>query len=250
MKEDYSQYAKKECSGNDHKKNIGQIPDESDTSYIEKFVDRILKDNGMSAFREERRKIFMLIVNELLDIGMPIEQVELFIKTETEKNNAVYRDETKNFPEESKKDFDIFFLEKQKEQLKLTKQEFFEYKRSKILDSNLPKPVDVKQDSLEDKNICIEKNKHKIWFKIGLLFATGEMDKLLKQFNGNSTQIAKYLGDLKGLRPYISESIGIITKKSNKNIFSSRKKMEEIILYCEASNIPVIQSFKDRIPLE
>ena len=61
----------------------------------------------------------------------------------------------------------------------------------------------------------------KIWFKVGLLFATGEMDKLITQFKSNATQIATHLGN-KSFRPYISESISK-TNDTDKNIFSSKK---------------------------
>lgn len=92
--------------------------------------------------------------------------------------------------------------------------------------------------------------KNENWFKIGLLFATGEMDKLRKDFDGVSTKIAKHLGNEKGYRPYISESLGVKSTISKKSVFSDRKKMEKIILHCEISNIPVIQHFIDSIPIE
>lgn len=95
-----------------------------------------------------------------------------------------------------------------------------------------------------------EKYKSENWFKIGLLFANGEMSSLLKKYKSNCTQIAKHLGNEKGLRPYITESIGTNLKNSNKSIFSNRDKMKKIISHCKENKIPVIQSFIDRLPTE
>jgi hypothetical protein len=88
------------------------------------------------------------------------------------------------------------------------------------------------------------------WFKIGLLFANGEMEALLKKFNNNGTKIAEKLGNESGLRPYITESIGIKQKTSVKSIFSNKDKMDKIITYCNEKNIDVIKSFIDKIPTE
>ena len=88
------------------------------------------------------------------------------------------------------------------------------------------------------------------WFKIGLLFANGEMDILLKKFDNNGTKIAKKLGNGPGLRPFITEGIGINKKKSDKSIFSNKDKRRQIITYCNQNNIKVIQSFIDKIPIE
>ncbi len=92
------------------------------------------------------------------------------------------------------------------------------------------------------------KYKESAWFKIGLLFATGEMEDLLSKFDSNGTQIAKYLGNEKGFRPYITESIGINKRTAEKSVFSKRKNMAKIILHCEQNNIPVVSSFLELLP--
>jgi hypothetical protein len=92
------------------------------------------------------------------------------------------------------------------------------------------------------------KYKESAWFKIGLLFATGEMEDLLSKFNFNGTQIAEYLGNKQGFRPYITESIGINKSTSEKSVFSNISKMNKIILHCEQNNIKVVSSFFELLP--
>lgn len=92
------------------------------------------------------------------------------------------------------------------------------------------------------------KYKESAWFKIGLLFANGEMEDLLSKFNSNGTQIAEYLGNKQGFRPYITESIGINKSTSEKSVFSNSGKMNKIILHCEQNNIPVVSSFLELLP--
>ena len=91
-------------------------------------------------------------------------------------------------------------------------------------------------------------NENMIWFKVGLLFATGEMNNLITKFNSNATQIAKDLQNI-NYRPYITESI---SKRHNndKNIFSNRLKMQSIIDYCNLHNIEVKDEFASHLPIE
>jgi hypothetical protein len=88
-----------------------------------------------------------------------------------------------------------------------------------------------------------------IWFRVGVLFANGEMDKLKKQFNSNGTQIAKHLGN-KSYKGYINDTIGNTNKKSNKNILNYPGKLLKIYNHCIENNIPMIDSFKARIQPE
>lgn len=88
-----------------------------------------------------------------------------------------------------------------------------------------------------------EEFKTELWFKVGLLFATGEMDKLIIEFSSNATQIAKSLKN-KNYRPYISESISK-TNDNDKNIFSKFNKIKKIQNHCIENNIKMIDSFKD-----
>ena len=93
-----------------------------------------------------------------------------------------------------------------------------------------------------------EIHKDKNWFKVGLLFATGEMDNLMKQFNMNATKVAQHL-DSKSYRPYISESISN-TNTTDKNIFSKPEKLKIIYRHCIENDIPMVDSFKDKVPSE
>ncbi|HXH18882.1 MAG TPA: hypothetical protein VNJ07_07330, partial [Chitinophagales bacterium] len=76
------------------------------------------------------------------------------------------------------------------------------------------------------------------WFKIGLKFANGEMDKLLEKHN--PTQVAKNLGNENGYRPFISATLG---KTKGNNIYASRDKMEKIQAYCQENNIATTPHF-------
>lgn len=85
--------------------------------------------------------------------------------------------------------------------------------------------------------------KEDYWFKVGLLFATGEMKVLLDDKNGNATQVAKELGN-SNYRPYISESVSG-QNKNDKNIFSNIDKMQKIINHCEENDINICSDFID-----
>lgn len=91
----------------------------------------------------------------------------------------------------------------------------------------------------------IKNDKHltENWFKVGLLFATGEMETLLKKHNNNFTQTAKELGNQSGFRPFISETKSN-TNKTNKNIYSEIKKLIIIREYCKVNNIEICNDFE------
>lgn len=87
----------------------------------------------------------------------------------------------------------------------------------------------------------VEKYKLTIWFNVGLLFANGEMDKLIIQFKSNANQIAKSLNN-PSYRPYISESISK-ANKNDKNIFSNQGKLRKIQAHCKENNISIVEDF-------
>lgn len=80
-----------------------------------------------------------------------------------------------------------------------------------------------------------------IWFRVGLLFANGEMARLIKKHNRNYTKIAKELNN-PSFRPYISESANN-TNNTDKNIFSNISKMKAIKSYCEEQKIDIDEAF-------
>lgn len=135
------------------------------------------------------------------------------------------------------------------EELNLTKEiikisDFYKKKVEKIINDFR----ETKQKEPEAKG-DIKKDKTKeYWFIVGVKFATGEMQDLLK--NDNPTQIAIKLGN-KNLRPFISQTNGIIKDKDkpdDKNIYKRKKTDIELILnYCKENNLNVCPDFKDKI---
>ena len=90
-----------------------------------------------------------------------------------------------------------------------------------------------------------------IWFKVGMLFANGEMDILIEKHSEgkgsvpNYTAISEELGNASFI-PYISETFSG-ANETDKNIFSKEKKVKFILEYCENNSVPVVDSFTRRI---
>lgn len=103
--------------------------------------------------------------------------------------------------------------------------------------------IEVQQAKKEKEAIYTSKDLEKIWFKVGLLFATGEINELLSMFK-SCTQIAKFkYGDnWKSYRPYISESKSK-TNLNRKNIFSDQLKINKLTQYCTHNNLPICSDF-------
>ena len=105
----------------------------------------------------------------------------------------------------------------------------------------------ITENESEKQIIPTQKDYYKYsWFKIGVLFAKGEMSNLLEKNDYNATKVAEDLGD-KNLRPYISDSLGT-NFDSDKNIFSSYDKMTKIINYCKENNFPIKEDFLSQLP--
>lgn len=79
------------------------------------------------------------------------------------------------------------------------------------------------------------------WFKVGLEFAKGNIQKLLENEN-SFTAIAKTLGD-PSYRPYISESMSLRPKYKDKAILKNPAKMKLIFDYCTTTKIPMHKDF-------
>lgn len=96
-----------------------------------------------------------------------------------------------------------------------------------------------------------EDKKDYLWFKVGLVFATGEVFQLYEEEGGNFTNLAKRISKskYKSYRPYISESWNNSTP-SDKNIFSNSKKIDAIIKFCHKKGIKISDSFLSRCPSE
>lgn len=94
----------------------------------------------------------------------------------------------------------------------------------------------------------------RLWFKVGLKLATGEMDKY---YNKNKSairsdytapKITKELGLESTARPYISTTLNDNRTVNNldKNIFANSDKIKTIKDYCNNYNIEIAQSFLDK----
>ena len=104
----------------------------------------------------------------------------------------------------------------------------------------------LSQIYINKSNAKIEDDyKKRLWFKVGLLFATGKIDMNINNHNESSNQLAIKLGN-KNFRPYISESLSR-TNTKDKNIFSNNKKLLMIYKHCEENNIKVVDKFIDSI---
>ncbi len=123
------------------------------------------------------------------------------------------------------------------------------------------KTDEVKNNQTKQIEIDKENYKNKILFKIGLLFATGEMDKYFTVNAKNETLINKEYSapkiakELKNdsYNKYILATINNYTKDNpngNKNIFNSIEMMTNIIDHCNKENLNVTPYFKSRLPIE
>lgn len=132
---------------------------------------------------------------------------------------------------------------------KILKERYKEYLKNK---QNLP------QQTISSKPD--EDYKNRILFKVGLLFAKGEMNKYFTVNSKNKTVMndeytaPKIANELRhpNYNKYILASINNYLNKENgnKNIFNSFDMMTKIISHCEAENIPVDAYFKSRLPKE
>ena len=105
-----------------------------------------------------------------------------------------------------------------------------------------------------------EKYKTQNLFKVGLLFATGKMNKYFTINNLNEIvlnnglsplKIAKELGNPSFEKNILASKNNYKTgENKNKNIFNNLDMMNKIISDCEAKNIPVEPYFISRLPTE
>ena len=97
----------------------------------------------------------------------------------------------------------------------------------------------MKQSTFEEKSITKDFSKE-IWFIVGCLIATGEMNILLQKHK-SATQVAKLL-KIEKSRPYISDSKfnlktnGNQNVERNTNIYNDSGKIMKIYNYCTENN--------------
>ena len=117
----------------------------------------------------------------------------------------------------------------------------------------------IVNDRLKAQSI-IDINKYKdfVWFKVGVLFASGEMEKyynlsdkkeLTFKENFTAPKVARELGDEKYVKEILASIKNYDLKNSNqsKNIFNSPLKMKVIIEHCQKNKIVVIPYFIHRL---
>lgn len=140
---------------------------------------------------------------------------------------------------------------------------FFKNKRKSIKEQlkieKLKKERNTPQQPETDKPDEVYKTQ--LLFKVGLLFAKGEMNKYFTVNSKGKTvmnngftapKIAKELGN-ESYNKYILATINNYTpdkENGSKNIFNSFDMMSKIITHCEAENITVDTYFRSRLPIE
>jgi hypothetical protein len=95
----------------------------------------------------------------------------------------------------------------------------------------------------KDQETMVKDYKNEYWFIVGLSFATGEMDLLLKQYNRNFTQIANKHFNNKNYRQYINETANFEQYDTDKNIYKRPKKLQKIHQHCIENKIEMIEFF-------
>ncbi|MBU2948047.1 hypothetical protein [Zobellia uliginosa] len=80
-----------------------------------------------------------------------------------------------------------------------------------------------------------------LWFKVGVGFAKGEIQKLYKS-KKSGREISKILFDKESAHPYITQTLNN-NRKSKKNIYGNLNYMEKIYSYCQKQNINPCDNF-------
>ncbi|MBK7311334.1 MAG: hypothetical protein IPI93_11255 [Sphingobacteriaceae bacterium] len=113
---------------------------------------------------------------------------------------------------------------------------------SKIIEKHSSADVVVDKKSKSKKNHVEE-----AWFVVGVLIATGEINKLKKQFT-SSTQIAVHLFKQKEkkYRPWISSSINGETT-GQRSIYAYPDKLQKIYDHCINENITMTKEFLKQV---
>lgn len=113
-----------------------------------------------------------------------------------------------------------------------------------------PKEIFRTNNTLDKSKKDSHRFEKHIWFKVGLLFATGAMDKLIKQYNNNATKISDHLKKPE-YNKYILATMNNYTKSNtDKNIYGNKQKMIKIKNHCTKQDISMTKDFLDRFPAE
>jgi hypothetical protein len=115
----------------------------------------------------------------------------------------------------------------------------------------------VKNNLLENNITLVQKNKNpyrdKIVFKIALTFATGEAQKLYKEYPENEygvfTKIAEQLGFSKTDHAYFSFTLNNKKDDNSKNLYRNKKAVNEIYSYYKEKGLELHKDFLDKVDL-
>jgi hypothetical protein len=94
----------------------------------------------------------------------------------------------------------------------------------------------------------VKKKTHQeeIWFKVGLLFASGEIYKHYDENKKNATATARALGN-SSYRVYITQTFGHndkqYGKKDDKNIYLNLNKLTQLVNHCKENGITIDERF-------
>lgn len=117
------------------------------------------------------------------------------------------------------------------------------YLKYRLNELNEPKTVQL--EAAQPEKVKSDRDEEQNWFKVGLLFATGEIYSLLAKHQNNATHLAKELRNEKGFRPFISDSIGDNADRPT-NIFSRPKKIRTLHRYCIEKKIDMCDEFLNK----
>ena len=122
-------------------------------------------------------------------------------------------------------------------------------KMKRFIDELLPMEIDIKSSNEKISFITVSEAKQNFqnttWFKVGLLFAKGEVQELYEKYKserGHFKKITLELGFKATDRPYFSETINNSTD-GNKNIYSDLSKMKKIHYHCKKNEILICEDF-------
>lgn len=106
---------------------------------------------------------------------------------------------------------------------------------------------ETKDNEFNRKENKKEYKKH-VWFKVGLLYATIDMETLIEKFNRVPIKVAVHLG-FPSYEKYILATMNNYKgNNSSKNIYHSKERMENIIQHCKENNMNVRNHFFNKLP--
>jgi len=102
----------------------------------------------------------------------------------------------------------------------------------------------INSNEKKDSSKAIE---NRVWFKVGLLFATDdEIWKLKEKFNSNAAKIAREIGNLSYEKYILASLKDYQGSNKDKNIFRP-EKLQVILEYCKKKRLSLTSKFKEKV---